>query len=74
MFQSIYKCRLCKKKIIEDIPEHAEIRVHGILGCEHDQEIYRHMYVDSLGQTTLHNCKDGSLGFVDFCGFKKVEG
>lgn len=73
MYQAIYKCRLCGKKIIEDIPEHAKIRISTILGCEHEQEIYRHMDVENLGQTTLHNCEDGSLGFVDFQGFKKVE-
>ena len=73
MYQAIYKCRLCGKKIIEDIPEHANARIHTILGCEHEQEIYRHMGVENLGYEILHNCDDGSLGFADFCGFKKVE-
>ena len=73
MYKAIYKCRLCGKKIIQEIPEQAEITVNGILGCEYKQEIYRHTGVDNLGRPTLHNCEDGSLGFVDFQGFKKAE-
>lgn len=73
MYQTVYKCRLCGKKINQEIPEQAEIMVDGILGCGHKQEIYNHMDVCNLGKTTLHNCEDGSLGLVDFQGFKKVE-
>lgn len=45
MYQAVYKCRLCGKKINQEIPEQAEIMVDGILGCGYKQEIYNHMDV-----------------------------
>ena len=65
MYQAIYKCRLCGEKFGdcmtgEEIAEMANVAL-SVVG---ERNIYKH---------TTHSCKDGSYGFADFQGFKKVE-
>ena len=69
--KAIYKCRLCGE-IFED----------GTVGEELAQAINMALVVTgntqrvkcarNLYKRTMHYCKDGSFGFADFQGFKKV--
>lgn len=68
--KSVYKCRLCgesfeKGKVSEEV---AYLWMCGLTINE---------YVDrgrkTFCRTDTHMCKDGSIGFTDFQGFKKEE-
>lgn len=68
-YRAIYKCRLCGEEFEDggtgDIIAMActvALTVKDYVRCE--RNLHRHM---------PHHCKDGSYGFADFCGFRKVE-
>jgi len=69
-YRAVYKCRLC-----------GEVFENGRTGIGHAVGIgVRLTREDSFGEGNLyglrhitHNCKDGSLGFADYQGFRKVE-
>lgn len=68
MYKAVYKCRLCEEtfscgkihKENEAIKKIAKFSITIPL-FPHDKG------------NTAHGCKDGSIGFSDFQGFKKVE-
>ncbi len=71
MYQAIYKCRLCGEEFSEDTC----LIENKIIGIDFERKIIvdKNMGVYELLIRNCHNCKDGSLGMVDFKGFKKVE-
>lgn len=68
MYQAVYKCRLC-----------GETFSCGKMYKENEviKKIVRISIITPLfphdNGSTAHGCKDGSLGFADFQGFKKIE-
>lgn len=71
-YQAIYKCRLCGEEFEEGttgdiIAMACTVALTVKDSTEHvryERNLHRHM---------PHHCKDGSYGFADFCGFRKVE-
>lgn len=73
MYQAIYKCRLCREIIEDKIlrqPDGAN-RIMRNMVFENDKLLRSEPH--PINKCDCHYCKDGSLGFVDFQGFKKVE-
>lgn len=76
-YRAIYKCRLCGGEF------------EGMIFEENDNSPFYAMVNFSAGNDSFemgyreppniiykaeqHNCKDGSYGFADFIGFRKVE-
>lgn len=71
-YRAIYKCRLCGEEIdyggageILAISITTSLAVFGdAKNVKGGQMIHKHI---------CHKCKDGSFGFSDFIGFRKVE-
>lgn len=73
-YRAIYKCRLCGEKF-EKVKVGHKRAVAGIicLGSNGDR-LFGDPTTDIVIYRALgHKCKDGSLGFADFIGFRKVE-
>ena len=58
MYQSVYKCRLC-----------GEVFGHFTFSKAQAQEVLNENCHNAWEE---HKCSDGSIGFADFQGFKKV--
>lgn len=72
MYQAIYKCRLCREefkdcKTGEEIAQAVNVAL-SVVGHTNHVKCARNIY-----KYTTHDCQDGSYGFADFQGFKKVE-
>lgn len=70
-FKAIYKCRLCGETF-EDCTTEEELAqainmALVVCGNTNHVKCARNLY-----KNTMHYCKDGSFGFADFQGFKKV--
>lgn len=71
-YRAIYKCRLCGEEFKycqtgEEIAQTANM-VLTVYGHAKHIKGARDIY-----KNVNHYCKDGSFGFADFQGFKKVE-
>ena len=71
MCKAIYKCRLCGEEF-EDCETGEELvqvinMALVVTGNTQHVKCARNLY-----RHTMHYCKDGSFGFADFQGFKKV--
>ena len=71
-YRAIYKCRLCGEEFVSAITGNADIAIKqmvyvntGITPIEHIGNL--------IEKTSMHSCKDGSMGLADFFGFRKVE-
>lgn len=74
MYQAVYKCRLCGEQFCARTYEKcydAELLITILSDCEttHTHTTPRYPF----RRTQKHYCEDGSYGFADFQGFKKVE-
>lgn len=71
-YQAIYKCRLCGEIFADGITGGAiAMAVNVALTVK---ETFYNANTHSSGQRYMpHNCADGSMGFSDFQGFRKVE-
>ena len=70
-YKAIYKCRLCGEEF-EDFTTGEELAqainmALAVCGNTNHVKCARNLY-----KNTMHYCKDGSFGFADFQGFKKV--
>lgn len=72
MYKAIYKCRLCGEEFsTEEFEDNLFVDIAHFALMKEDYSIHgRTLYARHL----RHNCIDGSVGFSDFQGFKKVEG
>lgn len=72
MYQTIYKCRLCgeefKGDCLEEIIALTATFALVMKGNTYDIKVKNNIY-----KNKIHSCKDGSIGFSDFQGFKKLE-
>lgn len=71
MYHAIYKCRLCGEKILEC--EKGKSVETMTIPSVIDKKISNIILPINTFKYTLHSCKDGSLGFMNFLGFKKTE-
>lgn len=67
--RAVYKCRLCGEKF-NDCKTGYGTAFHLTVGIL-SNEYYKIEGQPAFYRTMVHNCEDGSLGFVDFQGFKK---
>ena len=69
-YRAVYKCRLCGKVFENGITGSGCVAGIAIRLTTEDNfiqsGIYGHRHI-------THNCEDGSFGFADYQGFKKVE-
>lgn len=71
-YQAIYKCRLCGKEFVHcETGENVAMALTVALAVNGSTEHVR--YNGNLHRHLAHNCVDGSFGYADFCGFRKVE-
>lgn len=73
MYQAVYKCRLCGELSYDTKNKAREIWDFEITNMLAQAE--QTVFIGRPNHTDLHrlhNCKDGSCGFSDFQGFKKV--
>ena len=73
-YRAIYKCRLCGEEFEKEKVDYkravAAVLYLGMFG----NELFDDPTTDiSVCRMIDHNCKDGSMGFADFLGFRKVE-
>lgn len=71
MYQAIYKCRLCGERF-EGEPELISDKINGVSFIQ-KKVIDKDLHTHDISFMEFHYCKDGSLGFADFQGFKKTE-
>lgn len=71
-YQAIYKCRLCGESFADGATiEGIAMAVNVALTIN---ETFYNSDTHSSGHRYMpHSCKDGSVGFADFQGFRKVE-
>ena len=68
-YAAVYKCRLCGKTFKNGVASTG--RAAGIAGRLTNENSFTQGGVHG-SRYAIHNCDDGSLGFSDFQGFKKV--
>lgn len=74
MYQAIYKCRLCGEKFFDEKIKSEKTEDFSITNILAQME--QTVLIEKPNRADLHrlhNCKDGSCGFSDFQGFKKVD-
>lgn len=72
-YRAIYKCRLCGEVIPYSLISEKEVD-RCVAAFEKGK--YRYNSVsgrNDIPRDVFHYCKDGSCGFADFLGFRKVE-
>lgn len=74
MYQAVYKCRLCGKEILDKkikIRKIEDFTITNILAQKEQTVFYGKP--NNVDLHRMHDCANGSLGFADFQGFKKME-
>lgn len=74
MYQAIYKCRLCGEIIESEVLMQPHVAHRIMRNFIYENEEALRSEPRPINKHDCHNCKDGSLGTVDFQGFKKTEG
>ena len=72
-YRAIYKCRLCGKEFLDSL-------INGKEVDECSKAFWKGKYIyrsvsgrNNIPKEKFHFCKDGSIGFADFLGFRKVD-
>lgn len=74
MYQVVYKCRLCGEVFYDKKNKAREVKdftMTNILAQVEQSTLMKKP--NNVDLHMAHNCVDGSCGFADFQGFKKVE-
>ena len=71
-YRAIYKCRLCGGKFVSASTSSSDVAIENMLNVTVGYEI-KEWIGNPATETTMHSCKDGSMGLEDFLGFRKVE-
>lgn len=73
MYQAIYKCRLCGEIIKSEIlmQPHVAHRIMRNFIYENEEALRSEPH--PINKYDCHNCKNGSFGYMDFQGFRKME-
>lgn len=71
-YRAIYKCRMCGEEYLDAVTgEMVAMASTVALTINDTTENVR--YNGKLHRYGIHECKDGSFGFSDFIGMRKVE-
>lgn len=71
-YRAIYKCRMCGEEY-RTVGAVDKIAFQSIVGIISKEFFYPNGSGIGLHRHDVHNCKDGSFGYSDFIGFRKVE-
>lgn len=71
-YRAIYKCRMCGGEY-STAGAGENIAFQSIVGITSKDFFYPKGSGIGLHRHDVHNCKDGSFGFSDFIGMRKVE-
>ena len=71
-YRAIYKCRMCGEEYSDAVTgEMVAMALTVALTVKDSTENVR--YNGKLHRHEIHECKDGSFGYSDFIGFRKVK-
>ena len=70
-YWAIYKCRLCGGEFYSKLTGNEDVAIKNMLIVTVGYVTPGYMSTP-VTETTMHSCKDGSLGLADFMGFRKV--
>lgn len=71
-YRAIYKCRLCGEEFV-DGRTGKTISYMSVNGLVLQESFKLKNCGIRVRRHNIHNCLDGSFGFADFIGFRKVE-
>ena len=71
-YRAIYKCRLCGEEFVSAITGNADIAIKNMVRVTTGIKPLEFIG-NPIEETSMHSCKDGSMGMADFLGFRKVE-
>lgn len=71
-YRAIYKCRLCGEEFESAVTTNADIAIKHMLIMTVEYKAPEYIGTP-ITETSMHSCKDGSMGLADFLGFRKVE-
>lgn len=71
-YRAIYKCRLCGEEF-EDARMGKDIAYMGAAVLTVKEHFKPEGCAIGIHRHNVHHCDDGSYGFSDFVGFRKVE-
>lgn len=72
-YRAIYRCRMCGEEYADSLMSEYEVE-KCFEKFEKGKSIYRSISGrNDIPKVKVHICKDGSLGFSDFIGMRKVE-
>ena len=70
-YRAIYKCRLCGKEFVSAATGSADIAIKHMVTVTTGIKPLEFIG-NPIEETSMHSCKDGSMGLADFLGFRKV--
>lgn len=71
-YRATYKCRMCGEEFVSAITGNADIAIKQMVKVTIGIKPLEFIG-NPITETTMHSCKDGSMGMADFLGFKKIE-
>lgn len=70
--RAIYKCRLCGEEFSNASTGSADIAIKHMVRVTTGIKPLEFIG-NPIEETSMHSCKDGSMGLAGFLGFKKVD-
>lgn len=71
-YRASYKCRLCGEEFVSATIRSADIVIKQMVRVTTGIKPLEFIG-NPIEKTSMHSCKDGSMGLADFLGFRKVE-
>lgn len=72
-YRSVYKCRLCGESFEGRGANHELSAKEAVTAVIFNEDTYGTLEGKCLSKHEMHSCRDGSFGFSDFQGLKKME-
>ena len=72
-YVATYKCRLCGETYIGAETGNEKIAETGVITLSASPQYYPYGSGIGVYRHDIHHCANGSIGFGDFCGFKKIK-
>mgnify|MGYP001623129367 FL=1 len=71
-YRAIYKCRLCGEEFENVTPTSRYIYYQNMVNSISTYQCGTNASMPSI-EKYMHDCKDGSHGYIELIGFRKVE-
>lgn len=71
-YRAIYKCRLCGEEFENVTPTSRYIHYQNMVNSISMPQYGINASMPSI-KNSMHDCKDGSHGYIELIGFRKVE-